>query len=194
MNLFISVLLLSIWTSTCLNRNQTGGSSTTAVIMLSFCFLHYNCLNDDFPKAETIKKRVAAKLSKSSILSFTRYKRDDSCIPERQPMLADMDKLSEPSGPEMSSSSSETLSTPSSTEKLLKPSRNISESLVNDISEAKKRNVQSSPSAHKVKPFAKSFNKVDSKNNTFYGNVSDSDKMIYDNDGDGERKITITSD
>ncbi|KAF6090266.1 secreted glycoprotein, X-linked [Phyllostomus discolor] len=342
MNLFIYVLLLSIWTSTCLNTNQSDGYSTTGdkdlepttlskrddfkehlrvhvigitctvFIILSFCFLHYNCLNDDFPKAEAIKKCVAAKLSKSSILSLTRYKRDDSCIPEKQPMLSDMDKLSEPSGPEKSSSSSENAFCPSSpenppsTENFIKPSRpktasrksyrkhslskshklayahkgsskicssfpnravrppspaslqhplmppetpyqncpqnqilvlksssfqkctkstrypnlkrsfsagmvdtlsksqlvnpsqyhkgkgfvcrNTSESFVNDISEAKKRNIQSILFPYRVKSFAKSFNEVDSKDNAFYDNVSDSDKMICDNDGDGERE------
>ena len=72
--------------------------------------------------------------------------------------------------------------------------RNNSESFVNDISEAKKRNVQSLPFPCEGKPLAKSSNKVDSKDNAFYDNVSDSDKMMYDNDGDGERETTIISD
>ncbi|XP_024410963.1 uncharacterized protein CXorf66 homolog [Desmodus rotundus] len=130
-----------------------------------------------------------------------------------------MDELSEPSGPEKSSSSSENvmrssspeiLSISSSTENFIKPSRpkrvsrksyrkrslskNNSESFVNDISEAKKRNVQSLPFPCEGKPLAKSSNKVDSKDNAFYDNVSDSDKMMYDNDGDGERETTIISD
>ncbi|XP_054435574.1 uncharacterized protein CXorf66 homolog [Pteronotus mesoamericanus] len=341
MGLFIYVLLLFIWTSTCLNANRSNGSSTTvsptgakdfepttqtkmndfrrhpyvhiagitctAFIIISFCFLHYNCLNDDFPKAEAIKKHVAAKLSKSSIMSFSKYKKDDLCIPEKQPMLSDVDKLSEPSGPEKSSSSSENRISSSSLENssvlsstenfnktsnpktvsrkshrkcslpkshklahahklgrqvrsshpnravrppllaclqyplgptetpcptclqnqipLLKSSslqkytkfprhpnlkrsfstsmvdmlskseivnsgqfsggkcfvcRNISKSLVNDTSETKKTNAKNPPLSCEMKPFPKSFNKADSKDNAFYGN-----------DGDSEREITI---
>lgn len=72
--------------------------------------------------------------------------------------------------------------------------RNTSESFVNDISEAKKRNIQSIPCLYTVGPFAKPFNKVNSKDNAIFDNVSDSDKMIYDNNGESDREITIISD
>uniref|UniRef100_A0A8C8WT42 Uncharacterized protein n=1 Tax=Panthera leo TaxID=9689 RepID=A0A8C8WT42_PANLE len=93
MNLFIYVLLLVIWTNSCLDTNQSYGSPTTgakhvesmdakldsfrrrllvivigimiiAFIFICFCFIHYNCLSDDAPKAETLKKEgVPAKSS-----------------------------------------------------------------------------------------------------------------------------------
>ncbi|KAM5290974.1 uncharacterized protein CXorf66 homolog [Glossophaga mutica] len=241
MNLFIYVLLLSIWTSSCLNTNRSGGSSTTAsstgtkdpdlepttltkmddfrkhlhvhiigitctaFIILSVCFLHYNCLNDDFPKAEAaVRPPSPASLQYPLLPTEKHYQ---TCPQNRILLLksSSFQKYTKsPRYPNLKRSFSTSMVDMLSKSQLVNSCqfyggknfvcRNTSESFVNDISEAKKRNVQSPPFLYKVKPFAKSFNNVNSKDNAFYGNMSDSDKMIYDNDGDGERKITIISD
>ncbi|XP_006082372.1 uncharacterized protein CXorf66 homolog [Myotis lucifugus] len=159
MNLFIFVLLLSIWANNCLHENQSDGSSTTgakqlessqtedsrkrifvivvgimstAFICTSFCCLHYNCLSKDVPKGKLVKERVASKSSRSFKL-FSKYKTDNECIPEKQPMLSGIDMLSELSSQERTfissssenvirSSSSEKSSKPSSKKKFIKPS------------------------------------------------------------------------
>ncbi|KAM7044499.1 LOW QUALITY PROTEIN: uncharacterized protein CXorf66 homolog [Molossus nigricans] len=68
--------------------------------------------------------------------------------------------------------------------------RTTSESLVNGISEVKNTKAQNLSFPCEVKP-SKSFHKVDSRDNAFYGNVSDSDMMTYDSDDENEREITI---
>ncbi|XP_047572521.1 uncharacterized protein CXorf66 homolog [Lutra lutra] len=351
MNLFIYVLLLSIWINSCLNTNQSDGSSTTgakhiqpteikmdnfrrrllviiigimiiAFVFTCFCFLHYNCMIGDAPKAGTLKKEdVTTKSSRSSKLSFSESKIASPCILEKQSMLSSIDKLSVPSSPEKSSipssveklmrslspgkqcisSSPEKVKRPprpqkisrsshpgksdrthnlekphkqahahklggqscssypnkamrlpwpallqypvrtakppspqkqispprrSSLQKLTRSSRhrnlkrsvrtgkagmsprprlikscqyykekclvcrNSSEPLVNNISEAKNRNVQNSPVSSEVQSFSKSCHKGDYRDNVlFYGNVSSSD-ITYDSD-DSDREITI---
>ncbi|XP_045850791.1 uncharacterized protein CXorf66 homolog [Meles meles] len=144
MNLFIYVLLLSIWTNSCLNTNQSDGSSTTgakhvepmenkmdsfrkrllviiigimiiAFVFTCFCFLHYNCMSDDATKSGTLKKEdVTTKSSRSSKTPFSESKEASPCILEKQSMLSSIDKLSGPSSPEKSS-------IPSSAEKLMRP-------------------------------------------------------------------------
>ncbi|XP_012637941.1 uncharacterized protein CXorf66 homolog [Microcebus murinus] len=144
MNLFIYIILLSIWTSNCLNSNQSDVSSTTgakplesmetkmdsfrrrlliivigvmiiAFVSTCFCFLHFNCMSDDAPKAGMVKKDgVAAKKSRSSKMSFSESKTASLCSPEKQPMLSTVDRLSRPLNAEKSS-------IPSSTEKLIRP-------------------------------------------------------------------------
>ncbi|XP_034861747.1 uncharacterized protein CXorf66 homolog [Mirounga leonina] len=145
MNLFIYVLLLSIWTNSCLNTNQTNGSSTTgakhvesmetkmdnfrrcllviiigimiiAFVFTCFCFLHYNYMSDEAPKAGTLKKEdVTAKSSRSSKISFNEYRIASPCSLEKQSMLSSTDTFSGPSSAEKSS-------IPSSAEKLIRPS------------------------------------------------------------------------
>ncbi|XP_016062709.1 PREDICTED: uncharacterized protein CXorf66 homolog [Miniopterus natalensis] len=143
MNLFIYVLLLSIWTNSCLNANQSDGSSTTganeveseqtemddyrkrifvivvgvmstAFICTSFCCLHYNCLSKDVPKEKPVQEDVAAKSSKSSKMSLSKHKTAHQYIPEKQPMLSGIETLSEPSSPERSSRTSGSVSEKSS--------------------------------------------------------------------------------
>uniref|UniRef100_A0A384CYB4 Uncharacterized protein n=2 Tax=Ursus TaxID=9639 RepID=A0A384CYB4_URSMA len=360
MNLFIYVLLLSIWTNSCLNTNQSDGSSTTgpkhvesmetkmdnfrrrllviiigimiiAFVFTCFCFLHYNCMSDDAPKAGTVKKEdMTAKSSRSSKISLSESKIASPCSLEKQSMLSSIDKFSGPSSPEKLSipssaekfirplspgkqcisSSTEKLNRlpsqeksykPSKTQKILRSShpgksyrtrnlekphklaharklgrqacssypnktvkppwaaslqypvrptkpprpqkqilppkrsslqkltkspryrnlkrsvstgkagmlsrprlirscrcykekclvcRNSSEPWVNNISEAKGRNAQNSPSPSEAKSFSKSLHEGDYRNNVFCGNVSSSDIMTYDSD-DSEREITI---
>ncbi|XP_044248371.2 uncharacterized protein CXorf66 homolog [Ursus arctos] len=342
MNLFIYVLLLSIWTNSCLNTNQSDGSSTTgpkhvesmetkmdnfrrrllviiigimiiAFVFTCFCFLHYNCMSDDAPKAGTVKKEdMTAKSSRSSKISLSESKIASPCSLEKQSMLSSIEKFSGPSSPEKLSipssaekfirplspgkqcisSSTEKLNRlpsqeksykPSKTQKILRSShpgksyrtrnlekphklaharklaslqypvrptkpprpqkqilppkrsslqkltkspryrnlkrsvstgkagmlsrprlirscrcykekclvcRNSSEPWVNNISEAKGRNAQNSPSPSEAKSFSKSLHEGDYRNNVFCGNVSSSDIMTYDSD-DSEREITI---
>ncbi|VCX40687.1 unnamed protein product [Gulo gulo] len=339
MNLFIYVLLLSIWINSCLNTNQSDGSSTTgakhvepteikmdnfrrrllviiigimiiAFVFTCFCFLHYNCMSDDAPKAGTLKKEdVTTKSSISSKISFSESNIASPCTLEKQSMLSSIDKLSVSSSPEKSSipssaekvkrslspgkqcissstekvkrsprpqkisrsshpgklyrthnlekphkqahahklggqscssypnkamrlpwppSPQKQISPPrlSSLQKLTRSSRhrnlkrsvstgkagtlprprlikscrcykekclvcrNSSEPLVNNISEAKNRNVQNSPSSSEVQFFSKPCRKGDYKDNIlFCGNVSSSD-LTYDSD-DSDREITI---
>ncbi|KAM8752487.1 uncharacterized protein CXorf66 homolog [Rhynchonycteris naso] len=66
-----------------------------------------------------------------------------------------------------------------------------SKPLVNDISEAKKTNVQNSSFPCEVKPLFKYLHKVDSRHNALNDNVNDSDMMTYVSDNDLEREITI---
>nr|KAF6359636.1 secreted glycoprotein, X-linked [Myotis myotis] len=148
MNLFIFVLLLSIWANNCLHENQSDGSTTGAkqlessqtedsrkhifiivvgimstAFICTFCCLHYNCLSRDAPEEKLVKKRVASKSSKSFKL-FSKHKTDNECTPEKQPMLSGIDMLSELSSQERTfiSSSSENVIRSSSSEKSSKPS------------------------------------------------------------------------
>ncbi|XP_004405973.1 PREDICTED: uncharacterized protein LOC101386600 [Odobenus rosmarus divergens] len=174
MNLFIYVLFLSIWTNSCLNTNQSDGSSTTgakhvqsmetemdnfrrrllviiigimiiAFVFTCFCFLHYNCMSDEAPKAGTLKKEdVTAKSSRSSKISFSEHKIASPCSLEKQSMLASRDKFSGPSNPENSSR-------PSSAEKLIRPSSpgkqciSSSKEKLNSLSSQEKLHKPSSP-------------------------------------------------
>ncbi|XDA90702.1 hypothetical protein R6Z07F_020308 [Ovis aries] len=85
MNLFIYVLLLSIWTNSCLDRNESNGSATavttraefkqtkleelkrrllivvigaliTGYIVTCSCFLHYSCDSEEAHNAAKVKK------------------------------------------------------------------------------------------------------------------------------------------
>uniref|UniRef100_A0A8C0I5P7 Uncharacterized protein n=1 Tax=Balaenoptera musculus TaxID=9771 RepID=A0A8C0I5P7_BALMU len=144
MNLFIYVLLLLIWTNTCLNTNQSDEPSTTgakhresmetkmdnfrrhlliiiigvmiiAFVYTCFCFLHYYCMSDDAPEAGKVKKEgVMAKSSRSSKISFSDSKTVSLCSPEKQSTLPGIDKLSGLSSPGKAS-------IPTSTEKLIRP-------------------------------------------------------------------------
>ncbi|XP_062040320.1 uncharacterized protein CXorf66 homolog [Lepus europaeus] len=362
MNLFIYVLLLSIWTNNGLNTNESNGSFTTAAkrlelmetkmdnfrkhlliiiigimiisfVFTCFCFLHYNCMNDEISKGAMVKKEgIAAKSSLSSKISFSEFRPLGSYSPEKQSMLSGIDKLSGPLSPGKSSipssaeklirypspressisSSAEPLIKPSSKKKsrrpprpskflrsshmeksnrthnlerpykldhahklvnqgspsypvkpvrqsspaylhcptwsaktvcpyhpqnqilpfnpsiqkfsrpsrCLKPKKSLgvgkaarlsrsllakscrcykerclvcksSEPLVNDIPESKKKNTQKLPVSSKVKPFPRSFQKVDSWYNVYHDNVSDSDVRTYDSNDDSDREITI---
>uniref|UniRef100_A0A8D1SFM2 Uncharacterized protein n=1 Tax=Sus scrofa TaxID=9823 RepID=A0A8D1SFM2_PIG len=145
MNLFIYVLLLSVWTNSCLDTNQSDETSTAgakhresmetkmdtfrkhlliivigimtiAFVFTCLCLLHYNCLSDDVPKAGTVKKEdIKAKSSRSSKISFSDSKTASLCDPEKQSMPSSIDKLPGLSSPEK-------VSIPSSAEKLTKPS------------------------------------------------------------------------
>uniref|UniRef100_A0A8C9DSN2 Chromosome X open reading frame 66 n=1 Tax=Prolemur simus TaxID=1328070 RepID=A0A8C9DSN2_PROSS len=138
MNLFICILLLSIWTYNCLNTNQSDVSTTTgakplesmetkmdsfrrrlliivtgvmivAFVSMCFCFLHFNCMSDDAPIAGMVKKEgVASKKSRSSKMSFSESKTASLCSPEKQAMLSTVDRLSRPLSAEKSSISSST--------------------------------------------------------------------------------------
>ncbi|XP_004001015.1 uncharacterized protein CXorf66 homolog [Felis catus] len=141
MNLFIYVLLLVIWTNSCLDTNQSYGSPTTgakhvesmdakldvfrrrllvitigimiiAFVFTCFSFIHYNCLSDDAPKAETLKKEgVPAKSSTpSSKMSFSESKTASTCSLENQSLLSAIDELSSVSCPEKSSKTASTCS------------------------------------------------------------------------------------
>ncbi|XP_045393806.1 uncharacterized protein CXorf66 homolog [Lemur catta] len=138
MNLFICILLLSIWTNNCLNTNQSDVSTTTgakplesmetkmdsfrrhlliivtgvmivAFVSTCFCFLHFNCMSDDAPIAGMVKKEgVASKKSRSSKMSFSESKTASLCSPEKQAMLSTIDSLARPLSAEKSSISSST--------------------------------------------------------------------------------------
>ncbi|XP_053435085.1 uncharacterized protein CXorf66 homolog [Nycticebus coucang] len=65
------------------------------------------------------------------------------------------------------------------------------EPLVSDISEAKKRKAQNLSGSSKEKPFPWSFLQVDSRDDVYNDNVSDSDLRTYNTDDDSDREITI---
>ncbi|KAM5128781.1 uncharacterized protein CXorf66 homolog [Callospermophilus lateralis] len=102
------------------------GLMTIAFIFTCFCFLHYNCMNEDAHKAGMEKCLVC---------------------------------------------------------------KTTSETLVH-ISESKKENAGNLFSSSNMKSFTRSFQKVDSKDDVYSDNVTDSDMMTYDSD-DSEREIII---
>ncbi|XP_062941013.1 uncharacterized protein CXorf66 homolog [Cynocephalus volans] len=145
MNLCIYVLLLSIWTNTCLNTNKndvtpatTGakglesvetkrdnsrrdpliiiiGFIITAIFFAYTCFYHHSICNGT-PRRKTMKKKnTAAKSSRPSETPVSESKTGGPCGPEKQPMLSTIDKLFRPLSPEKSP-------IPSSAEKLIRPS------------------------------------------------------------------------
>ncbi|XP_055293987.1 uncharacterized protein CXorf66 homolog [Moschus berezovskii] len=146
MNLFIYVLLLSIWTNSCLDRNETNGSATTVsthveskqskleelrrrlliivigVLITGYmvtcsCFLHYICDSEEAHKAAKVKKEdITIKACRSSKISFT-----DSKSPTAG--LGNPEKLSVVSSIDKSSGPSSPRKVPSSAEKLVRPSR-----------------------------------------------------------------------
>ncbi|XP_049728985.1 uncharacterized protein CXorf66 homolog [Loxodonta africana] len=156
MTLFIYVLFLTIWISSCFNTSQSNVSSTVGATRLQsietkmdsfrrrllviivgimiiafmftcFCFLHNNCMTEDIPRRDMIKKEGIA--AKSSELPPSGSKTSSPCSPEKQSMLSCIDKSSEPLSPQKSSipsraemplrpSSPERSSIPSSAEKL----------------------------------------------------------------------------
>ncbi|XP_020752732.1 uncharacterized protein CXorf66 homolog [Odocoileus virginianus] len=101
MNLFIYVLLLSIWTNNCLNRNESNGSAiavttqaeskqskleelrrhiliiVAGILIISYmvtcsCFLYYTCDGQEAHKAAKVNKGdITIKASTSSKISFT---------------------------------------------------------------------------------------------------------------------------
>ncbi|XP_036299099.1 uncharacterized protein CXorf66 homolog [Pipistrellus kuhlii] len=150
MNLTLFVLLLSIWANNCLHENRSDESSTTGAkkliswqmddsrkrifvivvgvmsttfVCISFCCLHYNCLNKDVPKEKVVEKQASTKSFRSSKI-FSKYKTDNECIPEKEPMLPRVHMSSELSSQERSfmSSSSENTFRSSSSEKSSKSS------------------------------------------------------------------------
>ncbi|KAF6389865.1 secreted glycoprotein, X-linked [Rhinolophus ferrumequinum] len=127
MNLLICVLLFFACTTSCLNTNQTDGSSTKGpknpepmetkleyftrhvlihiigtMIMIfgfiCFCFIHYNCPRDEAVMVP--KESVAAKTSRSSKIPFNGSKTASPCVSEKQSVILDIEKLSRPSSPE----------------------------------------------------------------------------------------------
>ncbi|XP_019277023.2 uncharacterized protein CXorf66 homolog [Panthera pardus] len=187
MNLFIYVLLLVIWTNSCLDTNQSYGSPTTgakhvesmdakldsfrrrllvivigimiiAFVFICFCFIHHNCLSDDAPKAETLKKEgVPAKSSTPpSKMSFSESKTASPCNLEKQSLPSAIDKLSSVSCPEKSSipSSAKKFVGPSSLEKLCVSSS--TQKFNTPSSQGKKRppcSVKKFKSSHLEKPY-----------------------------------------
>uniref|UniRef100_A0A4W2H4N8 Uncharacterized protein n=1 Tax=Bos indicus x Bos taurus TaxID=30522 RepID=A0A4W2H4N8_BOBOX len=151
MNLFIYVLLLSIWTSSCLDRNESNGSATAVTTRAEFkqtklqelwrrlliivigtlitgymvtctCLLHYSCDSEEAHKGQ--KEDITIKASRSSTISFTDSKSLTAGLgdPERQSVVSRIDKSSGPSSPRKVPSSAEKLVRPSSQKKPSKPS------------------------------------------------------------------------
>uniref|UniRef100_A0A8C6FLX8 Uncharacterized protein n=1 Tax=Moschus moschiferus TaxID=68415 RepID=A0A8C6FLX8_MOSMO len=145
MNLFIYVLLLSIWTNSCLDRHKSNGSDTavatrvesrqrriegvqqwllifmTVILIIGFilrcyCFIHYSCMGKEAYKGAKFKKEDTTKASTSSKI-FTESKSSTAGPgnPEKQSVLSSIDKSSRPS-------SRQNISVPSSAEKLVRPS------------------------------------------------------------------------
>uniref|UniRef100_A0A8C6C3B8 Uncharacterized protein n=1 Tax=Monodon monoceros TaxID=40151 RepID=A0A8C6C3B8_MONMO len=130
MNLFIYVLLLPIWTNTCLNTNQSDEPSTTAkhresmetkldnfrrhllIIITGVMIIAF--FIPVFAFSIITKEGVMAKSSRSSKISFSDSKTVSLCSPEKQSMLSGIDKLSGLSSPGKTS-------VPPSTEKLIRP-------------------------------------------------------------------------
>ncbi|XDA90695.1 hypothetical protein R6Z07F_020301 [Ovis aries] len=146
MNLFIYVLLLSIWTNSCLYRNESNGSATavatpvesrqrrikavqqwlliflTVILIICFilrcyCFIHYSCVDMDASKAATVKKEDRTKASTSYKISFTESK-SPTAGPGNPEKQPLLSSIDKSSGP----SSPQKASVPSSTEKLVRPS------------------------------------------------------------------------
>ncbi|KAG5193965.1 uncharacterized protein CXorf66 homolog [Ovis aries] len=145
MNLFIYVLLLSIWTNSCLDRNESNGSATavttraefkqtkleelkrrllivvigaliTGYIVTCSCFLHYSCDSEEAHNAAKVKKEdMTIKASRSSKISFT----DSKSLTAG---LGDPEKQSMVSRRDKSSGPSSPREVPSSTAKLIRPS------------------------------------------------------------------------
>ncbi|XP_019523318.1 PREDICTED: uncharacterized protein CXorf66 homolog [Hipposideros armiger] len=164
MNIFICVLLLFIWTTSCLNRNQSDGSSTEGAKHLEsmvtkvmnfrrhllfvviggmiiafgfscFCFIHYNCLSDEAGMVRI--ESVAATSSRSSKISFRKSKGANPRVLEEQRMLLDTDRLSGPSsvGTSSRTSSMENLHKTLSPE--MAPVRSNTEKLIRPSSQEK---------------------------------------------------------
>ncbi|KAB0346073.1 hypothetical protein FD755_024280 [Muntiacus reevesi] len=146
MNLFIYVLLLSIWTNNCLDRQENNGSDTAAVtpvepkqrriegaqhrllifiiasiiisfILRCFCFIYYGCASKKADGAATVKKEDMTKASTSSKISFTKSK-SPTAGPGNLEKQSLLSSIDKSSGP----STSQKVSVPSSVEKLVRPS------------------------------------------------------------------------
>ncbi|XP_040121324.1 uncharacterized protein CXorf66 homolog [Oryx dammah] len=145
MNLFIYVLLLSIWTNSCLDRNESNGSATAVTTRAEFkqtqleelkrrlliivictlitgyivsfsCFLHYSCDGEEVHEEAKVKKEdITIKASRSSKISFT-----DSTSLTAGP--GDPEKQSVVSRRDKSSESSSPRKVPSRAGKLVRPS------------------------------------------------------------------------
>ncbi|XP_071462199.1 uncharacterized protein CXorf66 homolog [Marmota flaviventris] len=153
MNFLIYVLFLSIWTINCLNTSESDGSSTIgakqlesmeskidnfrrhllisiigvmiiAFVFTCFCFLHYNCMNEDAHEAGMDKDEcIEDKSAWPSRTSFSESRTENLCSLEKHSMLSSIEKLSGPSSPEKSSipSSAEKLVRSSGAKKLCRP-------------------------------------------------------------------------
>ncbi|XP_026247981.1 uncharacterized protein CXorf66 homolog [Urocitellus parryii] len=149
----IYVLFLSIWTINCLNTSESDGSSTIgakqlesmeskmdnfrrhlliiiigvmiiAFVFTCFCFLHYNCMNEDAHEAGMDKDEcIEDKSAWPSRTSFSESRTENLCSLEKHSMLSSIEKLSGPSSPEKSSipSSAEKLVRSSGAKKLCRP-------------------------------------------------------------------------
>ncbi|XP_040121330.1 uncharacterized protein CXorf66 homolog [Oryx dammah] len=144
MNLFIYVLLLSIWTNSCLYRNESNGSATSVAthvesrqrriegtqqwlvlfiiviliicfILRCYCFIHYSCVDMDASKAAMVKKEDSNKASTSCKISFTESK-SPTAGPGNPEKQSLLSSIDKSSGP----SSPQKASVPSSTEKLVR--------------------------------------------------------------------------
>uniref|UniRef100_A0A8C9Q3H4 Uncharacterized protein n=1 Tax=Spermophilus dauricus TaxID=99837 RepID=A0A8C9Q3H4_SPEDA len=153
MNFLIDVLFLSIWTINCLNTSESDRSSTIgakqlesmeskmdnfrrhlliiiigvmiiAFVFTCFCFLHYNCMNEDVHQAGMDKDEcIEDKSASPSRTSFSESRTENLCSLEKHSMLSSIEKLSGPSSPEKSSilSSAEKLVRSSGAKKLCRP-------------------------------------------------------------------------
>nr|CAI9689883.1 unnamed protein product [Rangifer tarandus platyrhynchus] len=146
MNLFIYVLLLSIWTNSCLDRQGNKGSDTAAAtpveprqrrieavqhqllifiiaiivirfILRCYCFIHYGCMSKKAYDAETVKKEDITKASTSSKISFTESK-SPTAGPGNLERQSVLSSIDKSSGPSIP----QKVSVPSSVEKLVRPS------------------------------------------------------------------------
>uniref|UniRef100_A0A673V740 Uncharacterized protein n=2 Tax=Suricata suricatta TaxID=37032 RepID=A0A673V740_SURSU len=100
------------------------GIMIIAFVLTCFCFVHYNCLASDKPKAGMKKKEGMTASRSPSVTSLSDPETPSPCSPEKQPLLSSTDKLSSVSSPKRSPtpSSAERLSRPSSPPNQCKPS------------------------------------------------------------------------
>uniref|UniRef100_A0A8D2DZN6 Uncharacterized protein n=1 Tax=Sciurus vulgaris TaxID=55149 RepID=A0A8D2DZN6_SCIVU len=91
------------------------GVMVVAFVFTCFCFLHYNCMNEDAHKAGTVKKEsIGDKSAWPSKISLGESKTENLCSLEKPSTLSSVEKLSGPLSPEKSP-------IPSSAEKLIRP-------------------------------------------------------------------------
>ena len=69
--------------------------------------------------------------------------------------------------------------------------RAVSEPFITHVSEANKKHVPVPLFSRELKHFYKSYKKKQSKYNTLYGNMSDSDITTYNSDGESDREVII---
>ncbi|KAB0338310.1 hypothetical protein FD755_025279 [Muntiacus reevesi] len=147
MNLFIYVFLLSIWTNSCLDKNESNGSATavsthaeskqgrmqgirrylliilTVILIIGFIirchsFIQYICVGEESHKATMVKKEGNTEASStSSKISFTDYK-SLTAGPSNPEKQSVLSSIDKSCGP----SSPQKASAPSSAKKLVRPS------------------------------------------------------------------------